>query len=234
MIYITGDTHGNIDRFNISQTKKFNQDDVLIVCGDFGFIWNGDNHEDQLLNKLSKKKFTICFVDGTHENFSLLNNFPVISWNNGKVHKIRNNIFHLMRGEIFNINGETLFALGGGESPNKEERISVGNWWQEELPSDLQISYAEQNLNSVGNSVDYVVTHIPPLSVRKSLVGNIPYVNSFDIFLTKLSENLNYKKWFFGSLHIDRKITSKYYSVFDNIISTKPSPKKCCGFFKKH
>ena len=72
MIYITGDTHGEFSRFKDSTTRKIKKGDTLIVCGDFGFIWDGSREEDRILKKLSKKKYNICFVDGTHENFEML------------------------------------------------------------------------------------------------------------------------------------------------------------------
>ena len=41
MIYITGDTHGDIDRFK--QFKKLfpKYKNHVFVCGDFGFVWSG-------------------------------------------------------------------------------------------------------------------------------------------------------------------------------------------------
>ena len=47
MIYITGNTHGDINRFETEQTKKFTSEDYLIICGDFGFIWNGGKREEK-------------------------------------------------------------------------------------------------------------------------------------------------------------------------------------------
>ena len=43
MIYVTGDTHGGIDVKKLLDPqleKKIGKDDYLIICGDFGFIWN--------------------------------------------------------------------------------------------------------------------------------------------------------------------------------------------------
>ena len=38
------------------------------------FVACGSKEEMNVLKKLSKKKYNICFVDGTHENFDLLKN----------------------------------------------------------------------------------------------------------------------------------------------------------------
>ena len=44
MIYITGDTHGDFRRFDgvcFPEQKQMTKDDYVIVCGDFGGIWDG-------------------------------------------------------------------------------------------------------------------------------------------------------------------------------------------------
>ena len=76
MIYVTGDTHGDYKIFSQKKFKNIKEGDTLIICGDFGFIWNGDAKEKKILDKLAKKKYNICFVDGTHENFDLLDKYP--------------------------------------------------------------------------------------------------------------------------------------------------------------
>ena len=46
MIYLTGDTHGGIDinKLTSKSLKKENltltEEDYVIICGDFGFIWS--------------------------------------------------------------------------------------------------------------------------------------------------------------------------------------------------
>lgn len=67
MVYITGDMHGDLSRFKNPIFKKLKAGDVLIVCGDFGFIWDGSRQEKQNLKKLREMPFTIAFVDGCHE-----------------------------------------------------------------------------------------------------------------------------------------------------------------------
>lgn len=41
MIYLTGDTHGGMERFQSKEAKQLKKGDTLIICGDFGFIWDG-------------------------------------------------------------------------------------------------------------------------------------------------------------------------------------------------
>ena len=100
MVYITGDMHGDLSRFKNPIFKKMKAGDVLIVCGDFGFIWDGSRQEKQNLKKLREMPFTIAFVDGCHENFDILEqSFRTVRWRGGRAHLIAPNIFHMMRGE---------------------------------------------------------------------------------------------------------------------------------------
>jgi hypothetical protein len=111
MVYITGDTHGDPERLSKSALKELQPGDTLIVCGDFGFVWDNSKTEQKILKAFTKRKYNICFIDGTHENFEMLNGYPVTSWNGGKVHRISDNIFHLMRGQIFTIDGLRIFTM---------------------------------------------------------------------------------------------------------------------------
>ena len=65
---------------------------------------------------LAQKDFTLLFVDGNHENYDLLAEFPVQMWHGGKVQMIRENVIHLMRGQMFNLQGRRFFTFGGARS----------------------------------------------------------------------------------------------------------------------
>ena len=50
MIFITGDTHGDIDiqklsSKNFPKGKTLTKNDYVIVCGDFGLVWDGSNSD---------------------------------------------------------------------------------------------------------------------------------------------------------------------------------------------
>ena len=51
MIYVTGDTHGQIDISKLfpgsfPDGKGLTRDDYMIICGDFGGVWFGDERDD--------------------------------------------------------------------------------------------------------------------------------------------------------------------------------------------
>lgn len=129
MVFITGDTHGDFSRFTTThfpQQKELTKDDYVIICGDFGGVWNAGEsspEEDYKLNWLSQKPFTTLFVDGNHSNFDRLKRFPRKTFHGGLVHQIRDNIFHLMRGYVFEINGKKFFSFGGASSHDIDDGI---------------------------------------------------------------------------------------------------------------
>lgn len=231
MIYITGDLHGELERFNAKNIKKLKRGDTLIVCGDFGFIWNQSLQEKKALNKLKKKRFTILFIDGKHENFDLLETYPVVKWNNGLAHKISNNIYHLMRGEIFEIENKRILTFGGGESPDKEYRVSAGTWWERELPSVEEIKRCLSNLKEAHKEVDYVITHEPPLNVKNKIDRKFDSVNTLEGFFKNLEKKITFQKWFFGCVHLDKEVTPRHTAVFFNVVPIEVPVKK--GLFKK-
>ena len=128
MVYVTGDLHGEYARFSDPTFRRLKKGDTLIVCGDFGFLWKGGKKEEALLRKIGKKRYTVLFLDGRHENFELLNAYPVTDWNGGKAQVISGNLIHLLRGELYTLEGESYFTFGGGESPDRELRAAAGAW----------------------------------------------------------------------------------------------------------
>ena len=119
MIYATGDLHGNPLRFQpqyFPEQAKMMKDDYMIVCSDFGCVWNGDKSDDPQLDRLETLPFTVLFIDGNHENFDALSEYPVEQWRGGKVRKIRPHVMHLMRGQAFELQGRTFFTMGGAQS----------------------------------------------------------------------------------------------------------------------
>lgn len=225
MVYITGDTHGDFSRFQSPILKKADENDFLIICGDFGFIWNDSKKEQKLLRKIEELKYTVCFVDGCHENFDLLEKYPTQKWNGGTARVILPNLFHLMRGEIYTICGRRFFTFGGGHSQDFEFR-TADNWWEREQPTYQEILAAAQNLEKNGNAVDYIITHEPPASLKDCLRVDTMQRLEVHTFFEDLTKMCSFQAWYFGKCHLNRYVPVKYYAMFDDILPLKDTKKK--------
>lgn len=224
MIFATGDMHGDYDLFSQKKFKEINSGDTLLVCGDFGFIWKGDAKEKKILDKLAKKKYNICFIDGTHENFDLLNNYPVVEFAGGMAHKIRENIYHLMRGQVFEIEGEKIFAMGGGESPDIDMRGDGNSWSADETPTREEMREGAKNLEKYKFKIDYVITHEPAQKIKTFLTlkdNEPPKLCALNAYFQELSANCEYTRWFFGSLHEDKFVSPSQIAIFQSLVKVQ-------------
>lgn len=62
---------------------------------------------------LTAKNFTTLWIDGNHENFDMLYEFPLEDKFGGKVRQIAPDIYHLDRGQVLTIDGKKIFCMGG-------------------------------------------------------------------------------------------------------------------------
>lgn len=197
MIMVTGDCHGGFQRFKMRhfpEQAAMDRGDYIIICGDFGGIWDGSSNDQLSLDWLEARSFTTLFVSGNHENFDLLAQYPVEEWHGGQVQRIRPHVIHLMRGQLYEIDGCTFFTMGGASShdiedglldpnaPDFEEVIQslrnqgrgrfrvIGRfWWPAELPSEEEYLEALETLEQANWKVDYVITHCAPTSIAKTM-----------------------------------------------------------------
>lgn len=225
MIYVTGDVYGDgmISRLVEFREieKKLNVDDYLIICGDLGIIQNNDTSEKKLLDYLENKPYTICFVEGEHDNLDLINsNFQIVDFNEGEAHKIKKNIYHLIKGQIYKIEGKTIFTMGGAYGVTNTRRI-LHSKWTSNIPTDRDYSTAMKNIENYDYSVDYIISHIPPREVLYKL-GLSPDEREKEIatFLEYIMYSVEYKHFFCGHLHRDYNFSNnltilwqKYYVI---------------------
>ncbi len=222
MFAITGDTHGEIDIGKLN-TKKFleqkimTKSDYLIICGDFGCIWSGDQRDEYWLKWLNEKPFTTLFVDGNHENFSILNTYPVVDFYGGKAHQVKPSVYHLMRGEVFEINGKKIFAMGGASSHDKEHRREGISWWPEEMPSDAEYNHALETLDKHNWCVDMVISHCAPDSMQKQVADWYEH-DKLTNFLQIVKHDLIYGGWYFGHYHVDKKLNGEGLAMYNEIV----------------
>lgn len=254
MIYITGDCHGDFWKLSPNvfyEQKEMTKDDYLIICGDFGGIWYPEGSDNALLYEkkldwLNSLPFTTLFVDGNHENFDRLNNYPVREWHGGKIREIRSSIFHLMRGELFDICGKKIFTFGGASSHDIDDgildrdnfktdedfmntvitwnkqgkmyRINHLSWWKEEMPSREEMDHGLEVLAAAGNEVDYIVSHCGPQDVASIFSHGLFKADELTMYFSKISSEVKFDKWFFGHYHSDQAIMSKFIMLYDQIV----------------
>jgi len=226
MIYITGDTHGEHGRMRIIFSNSgisWTAADYIVICGDFGYV---STKNDTFLDEMDVLGATILFIDGNHENFDLLNSFPVEIWNGGKVHRVRKSIIHLMRSQVFKIDDTTIFTLGGGYSFDKYIRQENVSWWACEMPSPEEYDEAIENLIKHDNKVDYIITHTAPgetiaklmLKDKKSLSVLHPKEQPLNTFFDYINDFISYKHWYFGHFHLDSYIWRNQTALSHSII----------------
>ncbi len=247
-IYITGDTHGEFTRFKkdiFYEQTELTKDDYVIICGDFGGVWDGSPTDRYWLNWLEEKPFTTLFVSGNHENFELLAEYAVEDWHGGKVQRIRPSVIHLMRGQVYEIEGKTFFTMGGGSSHDVSDgilepddplfkqkkknldarqalyRVNHQSWWKEELPSDEEYVVAKANLDRCNWQVDYIISHCCPTSVQDVLSGGAYQADRLTDFFEEVSQRCQFKYWFCGHYHLNAVLEQRYVLLYEQIIRMK-------------
>lgn len=245
MIFATGDTHGNFQRFEpefFPEQRDMTRDDYMIICGDFGGVWDGEAPEQHKLDWLEALPFTTLFVSGNHENFDLLSTYPVEEWHGGKVQKIRPHVIHLMRGQIFELDGYRFFTMGGARSHDIKDgildpkapgfqarywsmrregaqfRVNHHSWWEQELPSDEEYEEARRNLARVGYEVEYIITHCAPSSIENELSSGRYTHDRLTAFLEEVLEQSNFHYWLFGHYHDNKNIGNHFVLLWEQIV----------------
>ncbi len=89
------------------------------------------------------------------------------------------------------------------------------------MPSDEEFENAETNLDKVNYKVDYVLSHCAPQSVIEYMYMGATESDKLTVWFENLQQRLDFKKWFFGHYHEDKKILDKYILLYDHIIRIK-------------
>lgn len=251
MIWITGDCHADFTRFsmrNFPEQKNMTRDDFVIVCGDFGGVWNyliPSKDEVYWLNWLTEKPFTLLFVDGNHENFDRLKEYPKVKFHGGMAHKIRENVYHLMRGYVFDLQGKKFFAFGGASSHDIQDgilnfedypsindcirdynartrrgemlRINHLSWWADELPTSAEMKRGIRELKKVNFEVDYVISHCLPQDVCVAAGYMTPDKLTMYFNELVLEKKLKFQRWYCGHYHRSESIFSKFVIKYEGL-----------------
>ena len=243
-IVVTGDIHGNpFQRLNVEnfpEGKTYTKEDYVIILGDFGLVWDDSAMEHSCLDWLENKPWTTLFIDGNHENYDLLNKFPIEEWGGGRVQKIRSSVIHLLRGEVYDIGGYKFLAMGGARSHDIQDgvlevgdprikiwkkddfklfRINHISWWEEEIPNEEERKNALKNLAENDYKVDYILTHEAPSSDVVLMDHLLYHPDEYSKWLEmEIRQKVKYKKWFFGHYHLNLDVNEKETCLFERRI----------------
>lgn len=231
MIYIHGDTHGEYSYFSdrwLPGQSQWTSVDKLIITGDFGFVFRGERNslaEKNNLDALAKKSYEILFLDGNHEGFDYLEDYPEEIRYGAPVRRIRDNIFWLQRGYIYTIEDHSFFVMGGGYSIDKAWRLGYQRnynekiWFAQELPSQEEYRRAITALQNVGMKVDYILTHTAPRTIIPRVIFKAPDPQESELtgFLDWVYHEVDFKKWYIGHLHMDLQVNEQMIACFDQL-----------------
>lgn len=234
-IYFVGDTHGGINERklypeNFPNYESCSKKDTLIQLGDFGYIWDTDTTKSHERIKRMKNVFEnknwgdvfVCF--GNHENYNLIEQYPIEEKNGGRVYRISDNIYGMLRGEVYTIDGYKIFSCGGASSIDKNSRTLNIDYFKQEDLTYSEIENALSNLEKHNNTVDFIVSHTCSASTLERMCSYFNmYLGEFDtqnIFLEDIKHRIRWKYWLFGHFHQDIAISKNELCVFEHILST--------------
>lgn len=229
-VYVTGDTHNDLDLQKIIDwdaevSNMLTHDDYLVIAGDFGFPWDFSPKERDTVAWLESRPYTVLFVDGNHERFSYWRERPCEIWRGGRTQRLLDGgrTRRLCRGEVFDLDGETIFVLGGASSPDRVWRTPEVSWWPDELPGEDDFAHAREVLATHDWHVDYVVTHTCADSMLSAALypspgWTNPERDRLTEFLEEVKDRLDYKRWYFGHFHRDADLECDHTVLYDEVV----------------
>ena len=214
MIYITGDIHGDPWRVvKLCRIVSPTPDDVIVLLGDVGANYYGEKKDTPVKAMLDMNDVKILCIHGNHEQRPWkVDGYKLTEWRGGKVWVQEDfpNLLFAKDGEIFDLEGHKCIVIGGAYSVDKFYRLECGyGWWEDEQPSDEIKAYVEKQLST--NEVDIVLSHTCPFKYepREAFLSGIDQSqvdDSTERWLDTIEERLDYKAWYCGHWHINKRI----------------------------
>ena len=214
MVYLTGDIHGDPERVvQFCLSMKPRRTDTIILLGDVAANYTGGHRDECVKQTLEKLKINILCIHGNHEmRPSAIESYKLKEWCGGMVwhEEAYPHLLFAKDGEIYTIEGKSYLTIGGAYSVDKSYRIERNyGWWADEQPSEEIKRYVESQIDKV-KRVDYVLSHTCPFKYepREAFLNCIDQStvdDSTERWLDMIEEKLEYKLWFCGHWHIDKR-----------------------------
>jgi hypothetical protein len=129
-----------------------------------------------------------------------------------------------MRGEIFNIEGSSIFVMGGASSHDRgpakgnTDAVIGRGWWPEELPDEEEMANGLRNLAAHNNKVDYIITHCLPTTYQDIIKQGEFKPDSITDYLEGIQKTVSYRHWYSGHYHVNIDVGENITVVFSRII----------------
>lgn len=223
MVYYTGDIHGS--KFEVTRfckRMKLTRSDIIVILGDVGANYYGNDRDKELKAALNSLKPTILCIHGNHEmRPARIPTYKTTLWNGGMVWYEEEfpNLLFAKDGEIFTLDGLKHLVIGGAYSVDKFYRLSRGySWWEDEQPSEDIKAYVEQQVR--GNDIDIVLSHTCPfkhipVEAFLPMVDQDSVDNSTERWLDQIDDTLDYAGWLCGHWHINKSIGKMHFLFHD-------------------
>lgn len=173
-LFVTGDTHGGIDMSKLNSRHFRNTDltkeDILVIMGDAGFVWNGGGEEKFWQKFLDDKPWTTFCVLGNHENYDRIEQLPIVDFHGGKAYKVNDSIYYALTGEVYDFIGKKCLVVNGADSHDKHLRKEGKSWWKQERITPTDTAKALTTLGECNGVVDFVFSHTAVQKLLKLLV----------------------------------------------------------------
>ena len=225
MIYITGDIHGEVFRVEEAvETFNIGSEDIIVLLGDVGMNYYGNNRGDKHRKKrMNKLGVPIFCIHGNHEmRPGTIATYREMEWHGGTVYVEDEypNLLFAKDGDAYDMDGQKVIVIGGAYSVDKWYRLQCGlSWFPDEQPSEAIKASVEQKLEELNWKVDAVLTHTCPERYipREAFLSSVNQAtvdNSTEQWLDTIAERLDYRAWFCGHWHINKRI-DKMHFLFD-------------------
>lgn len=197
------------------------------------FVPGNHENYDRLMGINDDKLIDSWMFDYLDENTKkhIVSGYPLKEWHGGMVRELRPSVLMLERGYVFDIDGKKCFAFGGAASHDisggilnpldfKSEyefnneymnwynddrmfRVKHISWWEQEMPSKMEMERGWAMLEDEKYKMDFIFTHDGPYSSKSSLLYRVKS-DELTRYLEHVKAKVDYKKWFFGHLHMNQ------------------------------
>lgn len=231
MIYVTGDTHGRFERISrfcdrMHTTKR----DTLIILGDAGINYCLDPLDDKVKEGLQRMPITLFCIHGNHEQrpecvpgYEEQERFGGLVY----VQPRYPSLLFAKDGEVYRFAGHKAIAIGGAYSVDKDYRLERGfPWFANEQPTEETKRRVMDRLKALDWRVDMVLSHTAPLKYEPT-EAFLPFIDqdavdkSTEQWLDEIEDRLEYRRWFCGHYHIEKKVDKVRFMYEDYMVLKK-------------